>query len=71
MGYAQLIGTAFSRAFLMRATPANIYLYGVGAGAPSLGLRRSTARSAHFTMGLCPYTPRAKKNRPIGRLFQG
>lgn len=71
MGYAQIIGTACSRAFLKRATPANIYVYGVVAGAHSLGLRRSTARAAHFPMGLCPYTPRAKKNRPIGRLFQG
>lgn len=64
MGYAQLIDTACSRAFLKRAAPANIYVYGVGAGAPSLGLRRSTARSAHFIMGLCPYTPRTKKTAP-------
>ena len=53
----------------MQAAPANIYVYGVVAGAHSRCLRRSTARSAHFTMGLCPYTPRAQKNRPIGRLF--
>ena len=70
MGYARLIGTAYGRAYSMRATPANIYVYGVGAGAPSLGLRRSTARSAHFTMGLCPYTPRAKKTAPSGGSFK-